>query len=138
MSDCYVLATERSARLATSFVSHFVPSHTATWNPDDPREVLGLKSGASLAEIFGFLQDNPEKEYTVYLRNTREGSPYYAILAFCADGSLILGLSGDEDQTAATALLGQLEEFSGGKGYWSIEEPPEVSSASFLERRSLE
>jgi len=121
-----------------SFVSRFVPTHKATWNPDDPSEVLGLSPGASLPEVFGFLQDNPEQEYVVYLRNTGEGSPYYAILSFCADGSLILGLSGDEDRTAATALLRQLEEFSGGKGYWSVEEAPTESRSAFLERRLLE
>jgi hypothetical protein len=79
--------------------------------------VIGVSDGASLAEIFEILKNNREQQYTVYLIGTVGTSPYFEILVFFEDGSLILALSGDEDQTAALAMLRQLGEFVGTKDY---------------------
>jgi len=134
MNDCYVIAPSRSAYLALEFLKHFVPSHEPTWDETDPAEVLGVARNASLEDVLEFLEQNVEREYTMYLRNRESTSPYFAILAYLDDGALIFGLSGDDEEQATLRMLDQLERFAGFRGYWGFEEPPAISREEFLAR----
>ncbi len=138
LTDCYVMASERSAGLALRFLDQFIPNREATWGPADPVDVLGVPSGSSLEEILRFLERHVDRDYSMYLRNNADGSPYFAILAYRRDGSLILGLSTDEGEQMAQAELRRLEQFSGSKGYWSVEEGPLSGRAAFIERLERE
>jgi len=134
MSDCYVLAPDRSAYLALKFLDQFVPFREPTWDAADPVDVLGVSPDSSFEGILEFLEQHVDRDYSMYLRNTGAGSPYYAILAYREDGSVIFGLSGDEDEQAALELLGRLEGFAGSAGYWSVEEAPAGSRGEFRAR----
>ncbi len=116
MGDCYVLAPDRSADFALAFLDTFVPSFEPTWEPGDPVDVLGVPPKHSLEDILIFFQYHTSRDYSMYLRNLEPRSPYYAILAYCEDGSLILGLSGDEDEQSALELLRRLGDFAGSRG----------------------
>ena len=70
----------------------------------------------------------------MYFRNNSDCSPYFVILSYCHDGSLIFGLSGDQSESSATVLLSRLEAHVGSKGYWSIEEAPVGSKREFFAR----
>jgi hypothetical protein len=124
MSDCYVLSPNRSADFALAFLDEFLPSREPTWNAAEPVDILGLSPNHSLKDILKFLEYHTDRSYSMYLRNLERRSPHYAILAYCEDGSLILGLSGDEDEQVAPELLSRLENFTGSTGYWSVEEAP--------------
>jgi hypothetical protein len=104
------------------------------WADSDPADALGAPPGLTLQELTRFLEERPSLAYTLYLRNNQDGSPYYAIVAYCQDGALIFGLSGDEDE--GCSLLSQLETHASSHGYWSVEEPPASSKAEFLARAS--
>lgn len=134
MSDCYVLSRERSAAAALAFLDAFVPQRSNCWDEDDPAEVLGVAPGPTFPELLRQLEVDRSLAYTLYFRNAADAAPYFAILAWCGDGALILGLCGGEDAPAAEALLVELEAFSGTQGYWSLEEPPVDSTPAFLAR----
>jgi len=120
MIDCYVLSPVRSAHLATRFLDSFLPDREPSFDADDPSEVLGLPSGASLDVCCTFLVDNPTTEYTLYWRSSATDDPRHAIVAFNSDGSLVLGLSvGDPEpttdgsmQSLAQAWCNRLAEFA--------------------------
>jgi hypothetical protein len=137
LSDCYVLATDRSARCALAFVARFVPDAVPRWDPIDPAEVIGAPPDLSPGQLAKYLEEHSSLSYSMYFRNTSGKSPYYAILAYCEDGSLILGLSGDEEESSAIELLEQLEAHSGSAGYWSLEEAPANSRDAFLTRKAV-
>ena len=132
LSDCYVLSPDRSAAAALRFLDEFVPERSLACEPDDASEVLSIPLGSSVADAMGFLGRHPDRSYLMYFRNTAERSPYFAILSYGEDGSLVLGLSGDEDPAAASTLLRRLESFAGSMGYWSVEEAPAASRHEFL------
>lgn len=96
MADCYVLAPSRRSEVAREFLNQFMPRHTPTWDPSDLVEVLGVPRDSGRNEIFDFLERNSQAGYSLYLRNAHSDSPYYAILTYCEDGCLILGLSTQE------------------------------------------
>ncbi len=138
MSDCYVLSPDRSADFALAFLDKFLPSREPTWDAADPIDILGVPPNHSLEDILKFLEDHAGRSYSIYLSNLEQRSPYYAILAYCEDGSLILGLSGDEDEQAALELLGRLEDFTGATGYWSVEEAPPGDRKEFSARIDMQ
>lgn len=131
MSDCYVLAPNRSATFALNFLNAFVPLREPAFDAMDPVAVLGVSPNDSLGDVLEFLEHHINRDYSMYFWNTEAKSPYYAILAYREDGCLILGLSGDAEQENAQHLLGRLESFSGSKGYWSVEEAPVGSREEF-------
>jgi len=90
----------------------------------------------TLTQITQFLEAHPELAYSMYFRNNAAGQPYFAILCYCGDGSLIFGLSGEESGASASCLLGRLEAHAGSKGYWSVEEVPPDSKREFFTRAS--
>jgi len=132
------MAPERSASLALRFLDQFIPNREETWDPADPADVLGLPRGSSLEEIVRFLERHVDRDYSMYFRNSADGSPYFAIMAYRRDGSLILGLSTVEGERMAEAELRRLEQFSGSQGYWSVEEGPLSGRAAFIERLERE
>ena len=133
--DCYVLAPNRSAILTMAFLNRFLPERSPLWDPDDPAEVVGVSARATEAEILQFLESQPSQSYAMYWSNRQSGPPSTAILAFNRDGSVLLGLSCEEDEHLASTLLRELEAFSGtGQGYWGVEEAPVVSKAEFVQR----
>ena len=138
ISDCYVLAPSRSSRLSQAFMDEFVPSRVSTFDPSDPVDVLGVSEGYSPSDLLSHLETNTTVSYSLYYRNTENQPPYYAILAYNNDGSLILGLSCDEDETSAREMLGRLEAFAGSFGYWGVEEAPTISQVEFEDRKKLE
>jgi len=138
MSDCYVLSLDRSADFALAFLDRFVPSREPTWDAADPIDILGIPPNHSLEEILKFLECHADRSYSMYLSNLKRRSPYYAILAYCEDGSLILGLSCDEDEQVARELLSRLEDFTGSTGYWSVEEAPPCDSKEFSARIDMQ
>lgn len=93
MIDCYVLSPVRSALVATRFLDSFLPDRERSFAASDPTEVLGLSSDAAFDKIYAYLVGNPQTEYTFYWRSTSSDDPRHAILAFNADGTLVLGLS---------------------------------------------
>jgi hypothetical protein len=133
-SDCYVLAENRTARQALDFLSEFTPNALPSWDPSDPTDVIGAPPNISVQQLLEYLADHPTLDYRMYFHNQSEGSPYHSILTYCADGSLILGLSGDEQEESAIMLLRRLELFSQSKGYWTVEEAPVSSRAEFAIR----
>lgn len=138
MSDCYVLSPDRSADFALAFLNKFVPSREPTWDAGDPIDMLGVPPNHSLEDILKFLEIHADRSYSMYLSNLERRSPYYAILAYCEDGSLILGLSGDEDKQGALELLSRLEDFTGSPGYWSVEEAPPGDRKEFSARIEMQ
>jgi hypothetical protein len=116
------------------FLQAFMPDASPSWHPNDPSDVLGAPPGATLAQLTQFLQARPGLAYTLYFSNNASGPPYHAMLCYCEDGALILGLSGNESAPAARALLDRLEAHAGSKGYWSIEEAPPASAHEFTTR----
>ncbi len=137
MSDCYVLAPDRSAAVALRFLTMFVPENTLACEPGDPADALGISADSGVVGIAAFLAEHPDRSYCLYFTNSTKRSPYFAILSYGEDGSLVLGLSGDEEPAAARALLGRLEHFAGSTGYWSVEEAPAGSRREFLSRRAV-
>jgi hypothetical protein len=138
MCDCYVLAQSRSAETALAFLDRFLPQREPTWDPADPADVLGIPAGVSVADILDFLVSHPAKSYTFYWSNVRSEAPYYAILAFNQDASLVLGLSCEEESQQAERWLAEMRAFtSSDHGYWGLEEPPAGSSKEFLQRVGL-
>jgi len=123
--------------LALAFLNTFVPLREPTFDPSDPAETLGLAKDYAFNQIPDHLENNVACHYSWHFRNTRNEPPYIAILAYNDDGSLILGLSGDEEEAAALNLLGRLEAFAGSRGYWGVEEPPQCSRRRFLARLEL-
>lgn len=134
MSDCYVLAPNRSAALALNFLNEFFPLRDPAFDIEDPVAVLGVSPSASLGDVLEFLEHYINRDYSMYFRNTEAKPPYYAFLAYREDGCLILGLSGDPERENARELLERLEYFSGSKGYWSVEEAPVGSREDFYVR----
>lgn len=131
--DCYVLAPERTASVATRFLDRFLPCREESWDPDDPADSLGISPGHRFSELLEFLESQPTAEYTMYLRNTQSQQPGHAMLVWCSDGSLILGLS---TAASGSGLLAELESFTGQRGYCGGEEPPVASSAEFRSRQA--
>jgi hypothetical protein len=119
------------------FLDVFVPENSLACDPEDPTDVLGISPGSNIADITAFLAEHPDRSCCMYFSNSTKCTPYFAILSYGEDGSLILGLSGDEDPAAASALLRRLELFAGSTGYWSVEEAPEGSRREFLSRQTL-
>ena len=138
MSDCYVLSPDRSSDFALAFLDKFLPSREPTWDATDPVDILGVSPNHSLEDILRFLEDHADRSYSMYLSNLEQRPPYYAVLAYCEDGSLILGLSGDEDERVALELLSRLEEFAGSTGYWSAEEAPPGDREEFITRLHMQ
>ncbi len=93
MIDCYVLSPVRSALIAMRFLDSFLAEREPSFAASDPTEALGLSSDTALDGIFAHLAGNPQTEYTFYWRSTSSDDPRHAVLAFNADGTLILGLS---------------------------------------------
>jgi hypothetical protein len=93
MIDCYVLSPVRSAPVVTRFLDSFLPDRVPSFAASDPSDVLGLSPNITLEGICTHLAAKPEAEYTFYWRSTSTGDPLHAIVAFNADGTLVLGLS---------------------------------------------
>ena len=138
MSDCYVLSPNRSADFALAFLDRFLPSREPTWDATEPIDMLGASPNDSLEDILEFLECHADRGYSMYLRNLERRSPYYAILAYCEDGCLVLGLSGDEDEQVVMDLLSRLQDFAGSTGYWSVEEPPPRHREEFCARVDMQ
>jgi hypothetical protein len=137
LHDCYVLPPRRSADLAERFLAHFLPDREPMFAPEDPAEVLGLNGGSTVPEVLRFLEANPGLSYTMYWQNKKNASPFYAIVAFGSDGSLVLGLSPsfDDDRQGAIAVLADMKEFAVAEfAYAGVEEPPELSKLAFVAR----
>src|SRR5262245_11208705 len=115
--DCYVLAPERSADLAERFLDHFLPDREALFDPGDPSEVLGIGRDWPVRDVLRFLDANPEHAYRMYWRNRKAARPFNAIVAFEADGSLILGLSPsyDNEPDVAHSVMVEMKEFAGAE-----------------------
>ncbi len=133
-NDTYVLAPERSAALALSFLEQFGCGWEPLWDPNDFSVVLGMAAGSSLADVLLHLETDAASEHTLYFKAKSDDGPRFAILAFCEDGSLILGLSSIEGDDQ-TAVLARLEEFASSSGYVGWEEAPASSQQEFKLRR---
>ena len=129
--DCYSMSPERNASTASRFLDRFVPNREAIWDPSDPTDVLGIRAGHGFTELLQFLELQRQAEYTMYFRNKESHQPGYAILAWCSDGSLILGLS---TAGAGSSLLADLGSFTGSPGYCGGEEAPAATAAEFKSR----
>jgi DNA-binding transcriptional LysR family regulator len=133
--DCYVLAATRSADLAERFLNHFLPEREPSFAAEDPAEVLGVPESFTLPEVLQFLEAHREREHTMYWRNTRAESPFHAIVAFGADGGLVLGLSVpvDDDGAHASAVLTEMKAFaSADHAYAIVDEPPVLCQSAFI------
>jgi hypothetical protein len=133
--DCYVLAPERSAKLAMAFLDRFVPDRDPSFDPNEPSEVLGLPKGTFLDDVLSFLETNKDSEYRMYWSNSEKQEPYHALLAFNADSSLVLGLSPCVDDKESTAIeyLKLMKDFAGtNSSIWGVEMPPPASCEEFF------
>jgi hypothetical protein len=135
-SDCYVLAKNRTSETAFGFLEKFASNSEPCWDPIDPIEVIGSPEGLTIQQLTHFLELRPNLDYSMYFRNQSNAAPYYSILTYNPDGSLILGLSGDPNESCAIELLRELELYSGTQGYWTVEEAPVSSAEEFLARHS--
>jgi hypothetical protein len=137
LNDCYVLAPERSGRLALRFLERFLPCREPSFAPEDPSEVLGVSPTCSLEQILQHLEAEPARDYSMYFRNERDTDPLHAAVMFNGDGSLFLMLSVDASggDAVASQFLDQLKEFSAaGVAYWGWEEQPAISADAFRQR----
>ena len=137
--DCYVLAPQRSADLARRFLDYFLPQREASFDPNDPIDVLGLPSGSSISDALDFLEQHANVGYSMYWRNTLDRAPYHAFLAFTSDGCLILGLSPCEDdrETEADRWVEEMKRFAAARhGFWRVEEAPPLNREEFQQRTS--
>lgn len=134
--DIYVLAKSRSAKVAEEFLDFFIPKRKPAFHDDDPSEVLGFEGVKDISKLFELLEKNENKEYSFYWRNIEEIEPYCAIVSYCSDGSLILGLSPvtDEEWDEALTYLDKLKLFCGVEhGFRAMEYPPPASKKEYFE-----
>ena len=135
--DCYVLAPERSAAVASLFLERFLPKRVPLFDSLDPSEVLGLPADSSLSDVLEHLEAQADTQYSMYWRNALEEPPYYGLLAFTADGALILGLSpcADDRMSEAERWIEAMKESTvSDTAYWGVEEPPVETSSEFRSR----
>jgi len=132
--DCYVLAPERSAAVATGFLERFLPQREPRWQPEDVARALGTAPGETEQQVMTRLQDHAGAAYRLYWRNPTGASPYYAIVAFNSDGSLVLGLSLADATEAGVCLVAMEEQVGSEFSYWTREEPPVGSEREFCAR----
>ena len=131
LSDCYVIAPNRSAEYAMKFLDEFIPLRRITWDPSFSGEELGVSPTLSFEEILEHLEHNPESGIALYFWTTQSSPPWQAMLRFNGDGSLILGLSCDNEEGAESELLGRMEDFIGSAGCCLTEDPPARSREEY-------
>jgi hypothetical protein len=122
--DVYVLAPERSAKLAVDFLNHFVPRREQSaaeycfpeysMTPDAVFE--------SALEAIPFCALKPNYSQAFYFRNLGT-DPAHAMVLFTVDSGMILGLSVDEGKE--TEYLAHLKDFArASTGYIDFESAP--------------
>ena len=104
----------------------------------DPHEAVGTARAISYAQLLEFLECHTNVAYAAYFRNKANQPPYYAIFSFGSDGSLVIGLSGEEEPEKAAALLMDLQNLFQTIGFWTVEEPPPISEEAFHQRMGVE
>jgi hypothetical protein len=143
LADVYVLATERTAAMARSFLDCFLPDRVAAANeyplPEyaDPPERVFTDS----ADVIEWCASRPAESYAVYWLNARPASePHSAHVFFLTDGGMVLGLSTRRDGAGEPEeLLRRLQSFAGSRfGYWTYEHPPVGSTAEFRRSAGVE
>ena len=137
MNDCYVMAPDRSADLAASFLRQFLPERVPAFVPEDPSEVLGLPSTITLDEVLVHLQEVRDADYAMYFRSVAMGDPVHAAVFFNDDGSLFLMLSvsdGGGHAAADRCLLAMMKYTGAQYGYFGWEEPPVSDACEFRKR----
>jgi hypothetical protein len=91
--DCYVMAPDRSARLARRFLDSFVPGAlTPAFDELDPIDQLGPEAGTTLTSWLEFLETHSSVAYAMYW-HAEHGEVLTATLDFTDDGELILGIT---------------------------------------------
>ncbi len=142
LADVYVLANERTAAAAASFLDRFLPDRVAAAADypvpeyaDPPQRVF-----SDPADVIEWCASRADESYAVYWLNARAGSePHSAHVFFLSDGGMVLGLSiGRNDAGEPEELLRRLLSFAGSHvGYWTHEEPPAQSTGEFRRRASV-
>ncbi len=141
LHDCYVLAPERSAALATKFLDNFVPLRQPSFAPEEPSEVLGCAASSDIEDVLIHLEAKRKQAYSLYFRNLEDCDPLHAAVVFNEDGSLVLmlSISATADGAMANVYVQKLQAFCGARlGYWGWEEPPAPSALAFEERAKRE
>ena len=128
--DVYVLARERSARVANQFLAAFAP------NCLESADEFGFPEFAEVptvvfttsAEAIRYCEAHPGAAHRFYFRNPK-GSPAHAMLFFTSDGGLILGLSVVKGEKQAYSRL--VGHAGSDIGYITFESPPHDTAAEF-------
>ncbi len=132
--DNYVFISERNSKSIFEFLEHFVPEREPSWHPDDPYELLNISDRGTVEELIEFICRCEDLEYSFYWRNRKSCEPYNAMVVFCEDGGLVLGLSATTDShwELARDYLHKMKVFCGvDSGFCSLEYPPPSSKDEF-------
>jgi len=136
LADVYVLANERTAAAAASFLNRFLPDRISTAGnypvpqyADPPQNVF-----SDPADVIEWCASRSDQAYSLYWLNARPASePHSAHIFFLADGGMVLGLSTRcDDAGEPEELLRVLRSVAKSHvGYWTLEQPPAPTSREF-------
>jgi hypothetical protein len=142
LADVYVLANERTAAAAVSFLDRFLPNRVAAAEDypvpeyaDPPRRVF-----SDSADVIEWCAARPDRSYAVYWLNAQPDSePHSAHVFFLSDGGMVLGLSTNRHGAGEPEeLMRQLRSFAGSHvGYCTHEQPPAQSTDEFRRLASV-
>jgi len=123
--DIYVLAPDRSAKVAQSFLDAFVPDREQSAEEYLTSDGTNLHSADS---VICHCVNHQHESQNIYFRNLSCG-PAHAMLFFTSDGGLFLGLSVVD---AERDYLEKLKRYAASEvGFIAFEEPPPDTVAEF-------
>jgi hypothetical protein len=136
--DLYALAPARTEAISNQFRSTWLrrfkesaDDYEVPQYADNPDVIY-----TSVDDLIRKLVASPMETHAIYWRNSQPGPIRHGMLFFTKDGSMIVGLSVDEERSDhAKQLLCELATTIGAvHGYATIEEPPPDRTAEFLAR----
>lgn len=140
MIDQYFLVDRRDTAYVRAFLNKFMPE----WTPVSDYYLITTKDGEEEVDsknidfVLSFYEHHETESYIIYLRNLLDDSYIsYAIIAYTADGKLILGCSvnGTPDYMwQQIRIHNDIKTWLGSPvSCMTVEEPPPDSAAEFME-----